>query len=136
MRLRMNITCSNNAIIKLYFHQLTDRVPTLLSGTVKSGYHAASIDNQSIKLFQINKELYDVGIVDMKSIYGNKIKVYNLERTICDIVRSRNQIEAQDFQSALRFYVIRKDKDIPLLMRYAKMFRVDKILIEYLKVLL
>ena len=62
--------------------------------------------------------------------------VYDLERTICDLLRSRNNMEMQTFQGALKMYARRKDKDLRTLMRYAGMFRVEKILRQYLEVLL
>ncbi|WP_425458221.1 hypothetical protein [Blautia producta] len=39
-------------------------------------------------------------------------------------------------QAALKGYVRRKERNIPLLMEYAKEFKVDKILRTYLEVLL
>lgn len=62
--------------------------------------------------------------------------MYNLERTVCDIVRSRNSIEIQDFNFVLKKYIGRKDKDLNLLMEYAKMFRVQNIMRKYMEVLL
>ena len=54
----------------------------------------------------------------------------------CDLLRSRNNMETQIFQGALKMYARRKDKDLRNLMRYAGMFRVEKILRQYLEVLL
>ena len=64
------------------------------------------------------------------------MRTYRVERTVCDLFRSRSSIEIQTIQSALREYVRLKEKDIPLLMRYAKMFSVEKIVRQYLEVLL
>ena len=55
---------------------------------------------------------------------------------MCDIVRKRRFVEAQELQGALKSYVRRKGKDIPLLMRYAKALSVEKVLSRYLEVLL
>ena len=55
---------------------------------------------------------------------------------ICDLLRSRSSMEIQTFQGALKMYARRKDKDLRTLMRYAGMFRVEKILRQYLEVLL
>jgi hypothetical protein len=68
-------------------------------------------------------------------MYGNKVRVYNPERTVVDIVRSRNGIEFQTFEDALKRYIQREDRDINLLVKYAKEFHVDKILINYLRVM-
>ena len=59
-----------------------------------------------------------------------------MERTICDLIRSRNWFEIQDFQTALKTYVGRKDKDLNKLMEYAKAFRVDRKIREYMEVML
>ena len=58
------------------------------------------------------------------------------ERTICDMIRNRSQIEIQVFQDALKQYVKRKNKNLHLLMDYAKKLRVNNVLSKYLEVLL
>ena len=77
-----------------------------------------------------------VGIVTMNTPFGNPVPVYDMERTICDLIRSRSGIEMQTFQDAFKQYTKRKDKDLRKLMRYAQMFRVEKLLRQYLEVLL
>ena len=62
--------------------------------------------------------------------------MYDLERTICDLIRSRNRIEIQDFNSALKAYAAGKDKNLNRLMEYAKLFRVDNVIRRYMEVLL
>lgn len=59
-----------------------------------------------------------------------------MERTICDLLRSRKGIEIQIFQDAMKRYVRRKDKNLRILMQYASLFNVEKILRQYLEVLL
>lgn len=72
----------------------------------------------------------------MQTAFGHSVPVYNMERTICDIIRCRNNLEMQAYQSALKQYVRRKDKNLRLLMQYAAKLHVDKILRQYLEVLL
>ena len=120
----------------LFFHDLTDREPNPYSITVKTGYNPASLQADGIKVYTIKKELHDVGIVTMNTPFGNPVPVYDMERTICDLIRSRSGIEMQIFQDALKQYAKRKDKNLRKLMRYAQMFRVEKLLRQYLEVLL
>ena len=120
----------------LFFHDLTDREPNPYSITVKTGYNPASLQADGIKVYTIKKELHDVGIATMNTPFGNPVPVYDMERTICDLIRSRSGIEMQTFQDALKQYAKRKDKDLRKLMRYAQMFRVEKLLRQYLEVLL
>lgn len=72
----------------------------------------------------------------MKTPFGHDVPVYDVERTICDLIRSRNNIEIQTLQDALKQYARHKDKNLRTLMQYAKLFRVEKILRQYLEVLL
>lgn len=72
----------------------------------------------------------------MQTSFGHAVPVYDMERTICDLLRSRNNIEIQVFQDALKQYARRKDKNLRVLMKYAALFRVENILRPYLEVLL
>jgi len=70
----------------------------------------------------------------MKSPHGNEIKAINLERTICDVLRSRNQIDVQLINETSKRYVSKKERNIDLLYRYARQLRVQKIVREYIEV--
>ena len=120
----------------LFLHDLTDREPMEYEITVKTGYNPSKLKEDGIKVYTVKKELHGEGIVMMQTSFGNVVPVYNMERTICDIVRNRNNTEIQTLQTALKQYAKRKDKDLRLLMQYAVNFRVDKILRQYLEVLL
>ena len=120
----------------LFLHDLTDREPTEYEITVKTGYNPSKLKENGSKVYTVKKELHGEGIVLMRTPFGHSVPVYNMERTICDIIRNRNKTEMQTFQTALKQYVKRKDKDLRLLMQYATKFRVDKILRQYLEMLL
>mgnify|MGYP004686792535 CR=1 FL=1 len=120
-----------------YYYSLTDREPIMHTLTVYSGYnpHRLTADG-SCKVYTIKKELLNIGKTFVVDNCGNKIPMYDLERTICDLIRSRNSIEVQEFTSVLKTYVSRKDKDLNRLMEYAKQFRVQNVLRKYMEVLL
>ena len=120
----------------LYLLDLTDREPLQYTVTVKTGYNYSGLANEGVKVYSIKKELFETGLTAMESPTGRNLKAYNAERTICDIIRNRRSVEIQDFQTAIKMYTKQKNKDLPLLMRYAKEFRVEKILRQYLEVLL
>lgn len=122
--------------VALYFHDLTDREPLKYSVTVKTGYNPTKLKADGIQVYTIKEELYEIGLTSAQTPFGHEVPAYDKERTICDILRSRNRIETQAFQDALKSYVRRKDKDLRRLLQYAKLFRVEIILNNYLKVLL
>ena len=71
-----------------------------------------------------------------KNLEEDQTVSYDLERTICDLVRSRRNFEIQDFNMAIKTYLQRNDKDLNRLMVYAKAFRIEKIIRQYMEVLL
>ena len=120
-----------------YFYNLSDREPLVHTFTIYSGYNTHRLKEKSnYKIYNVKKELLDVGKVYVKDNFGNEIPMYNLERTICDLFRNRNSIEIQDFTTVLRSYVIRNDKNLNLLMEYAKLFNISNIVRKYMEVLL
>jgi uncharacterized protein involved in tellurium resistance len=67
---------------------------------------------------------------------GNTVITYDMERTLCDVIRSRNKMDGQIVIEAIKNYAKNKDKDLHRLYRYAEKFGVKKILYHYLEVLL
>lgn len=120
----------------LYYHGLIDREPMQRTLTIYTGYGTSRLVADGIKVFTVKKELMDIGKEYVKTCQGHDIPIYNLERTICDLIRSKSRFEIQDFQTALKTYVARKDKKLNKLMEYAQVFHVDKKLREYMEVML
>ena len=84
----------------------------------------------------MKKEFLNLGKVTVTDFNGAEVNMYDLERTICDLVRNRSSFEIQDFTSALKAYVKRKDKNLTKLFEYADAFKIKNILRKYLEVLL
>jgi predicted transcriptional regulator of viral defense system len=120
----------------LYLLELTDRTPLFYSVTAPSGYNATSLKANGVKVYFVNRGLYELGLITMKSPHGNDINTFNLERTICDVLRNRNQIDVQFVNESLKRYVAKKEKNIDLLYHYARQFRIQKIVRQIIEVLL
>ena len=120
----------------LYLLDLTDRTPLFYSVTVPAGYNATSLKASGAKVYFVNRDSYPLGLTTTKSPLGNPIKTYNLERTICDVLRSRNHMDVQFVTEALKKYVVRRGRNIDQLYDYAMHFRIQKIVREYIEVLL
>ena len=104
--------------------------------TIYTGYNPSSLTNSGYKIYTVKKDLLDLGKTTVINNFGHTVPMYDLERTICDLVRSRSNFEIQDFNSVLKTYVSKKDKDLNKLMEYAKAFRIDKIVRQYMEILL
>ncbi|MEI6680768.1 MAG: type IV toxin-antitoxin system AbiEi family antitoxin domain-containing protein [Mariniphaga sp.] len=120
----------------LYLLNMAEHEPVQYAVTLKTGTNATGLTKEGVKVYKVKESLFDEGIMESKSPAGHMLRIYNPERTICDLVRSRRNIEIQDLQTAIKGYVHQKEKNIPLLMRYAKTFSVEKIVRQYLEVLL
>lgn len=120
-----------------YYHGLTDREPLVHTLTIYSGYNAHRLAaDGSCKVYSVKRELLNLGKILVTDSCGNQIPMYDLERTVCDLVRSRSRIEIQEFNSVLKAYISRKDKNLNRLMKYAKVFRVQNVIRKYMEVLL
>ncbi|MCL2629014.1 MAG: type IV toxin-antitoxin system AbiEi family antitoxin domain-containing protein [Oscillospiraceae bacterium] len=120
----------------LYLLNLAEREPIRYAATLKAGTNTTRLAKLGVKTYKIKASLLEEGICETDTRAGHKVRTYNAERTICDLVRSRSNIETQDYLTAIKEYVRRKDKNIPQLMRYANLFSVEKIIRQYLEVLL
>lgn len=120
----------------LFLHDLTDREPMQYAITVKTGYNPSKLQSDGFKVYTIKGDLHPIGLTTAKTNFGHTVPVYDVERTLCDIVRSRSEIEIQTFQDALKRYAHLENRNIRALRHYASLFRVERIIRQYLGVLL
>jgi len=120
----------------LFLHDLTDRDPISYSVTVPTGYNATRLRNESFIVYTIKRDLHEVGSTQVSTMFNNPVISYDVERTICDCLRSRNQMDIAIVTDAIKRYAKRKEKNLNTLMRMAKMFQVEKPLRSYMEVLL
>lgn len=107
----------------LYLHNMSDRYPHPLSVTTKSGYH---IRNKDLKVYYTNENLLDMGVIEINSPQGFLIKVYDKERTICDIIKNKNRIDSQVYIQGLQSYFLNSKPNLRKLSRYAKKMNIQK----------
>jgi len=120
----------------LYLLNLVNREPSPFSVTLKTGTNSSALSKQGVKVYKVKEDLFRDGIINVRSPSGHIVRAYNAERAICDLFRSRSNIEIQDIQDAVKAYIRLKERNIPLLMRYAKAFSVEKIVRQYLEAFL
>ncbi|MCQ2554333.1 MAG: type IV toxin-antitoxin system AbiEi family antitoxin domain-containing protein [Clostridia bacterium] len=120
----------------LYYHGLIDHEPERPTFTIYSGYNTSRLKSKGYKAYYVKKDYLDLGKIAVKDFNGNEVYMYDLERTMCDLVRNRNSFESQDFTTALKSYARRSDKNLTRLFEYAEIFRIDRLLRQYLEVLL
>lgn len=111
----------------LYLHQFTDVIPDKMEVTVYKGYNPHRIKERT-KVHFVSRDILDLGVTEGSTVFGNHVKVYDLERTICDLVKNRSDIEAELFSKTINRYVRYGNKDLNKLYEYAeKMGFVDTV---------
>ena len=120
----------------LFLHGLMEREPTVTSVTVKAGYNATHLRKKGIRVYQVKSEVADIGLMEIKTSFGNTVCVYDLERTMCDILRYKDSIDIQVFRYAIKEYMASDQKHLNHLMEYAKTFNVESAMRTYTEVLL
>ena len=115
---------SKNAIYSnataLYLYGLSNRIPIKYDITINNGYNGSLQKDNNVNLFYTKKELLDLGVTNYKLESGNIIRVYDLDKTICDIIKNKKKIDAEIFNKAIRDYFYSKKKNTLKLYEYAK----------------
>ena len=120
----------------LYLHGLSDRTPLVFNISLPAGYSGSLQKEKRVVINYVKKDLLDLGVMEMTSPFGMNIKVYDVERTICDIIKYKNKVDAEIFSKALKNYVKSKNKNLIKLAKYAKIMKIEKKVSEYMEVLL
>ena len=94
------------------------------------------LNNEYISLRYVKDDIFSLGMIDITTINDLTVKCYDLERTICDIIKDKNRMDKEVYSKALKEYARRKDKDILKLLKYAKKLAIEKEVVELMEVLL
>ena len=121
----------------LYLHDLSDRTPNIFHISVPQGYNASHIKKRykNLKLHYVQKDLFDVGLSEIETPLGNNVYVYDVERTICDVVLNRKKIDTQIFTDAITRYFKSNNKNLRKLIKYSRIFNIEEDIRKYIEVL-
>ena len=112
----------------LLLHEYIERVPNEWRIAVgrKMNRNKYNIDYPKIKAHFIDESILDIGVAEIETYvdevnHRNKIitKIYDKDKTICDIIRHRNKIDKEILNSAIRKYVADNDKNLNNMYKYA-----------------
>ena len=120
----------------LFLWGLTDRTPNRYHMTFPASYNLTKPKEKNIRCAQCKEALYNLGVEEVLTPGGNKVRAYSVERTLCDILRPHYNVDIQIVSEAFKGYIPLIEKNIPVLSEYAKLTRVEKRLRAYLEVLL
>lgn len=120
----------------LFLNGLSERTPFEHTVTIPSNASLPNSLREECHCHYIKPEYHQMGVVWKKTTFGNEVRCYDVERTICDLLRSRNKMDDETVIGAIKNYVTYKNKDLNRLAVYAEMLKVYKIVKNYMEVLL
>ena len=131
---------SKNAVFSyntsLFLHELSDRTPLYFDVTVPRGYGGPLQNIDVVSLHYVDKNILNLGMEIIKSPFGMDIKCYDVERTICDIIKNKNNMDKEIYTKALKWYAEKKDKDMLKLAKYSKKLNIEKEVAEIMQLIL
>ena len=117
----------------LYFHGLSIKAPNdKYDITVRKNYNSSHLKNHEV--FYVSDDIYELGLTEVETPMGNKVKAYDVERCICDIIRSKNRMDSEHVKHSIREYIKRKDKDLVKLSQYAEKMGIKEEVMNYVEV--
>ena len=112
----------------LYFYGMTEEFPYNYTVTVPQSYHVGTV-NEKCNVFYVSEDIYELGVVEIETPNGNKVRAYDKERCICDIIRSKGRMDSEQVKKTIKQYIQCKDKDIAKLSEYSKKMGInDKVM--------
>lgn len=116
-------------------HKLTTSMPQAFHIAIKRGRKITVPSFPKVEVHHFTDSILSIGVMPME-IDGFKIRVYDVERCVCDAVKFRNKIGIDVCSEIIKNYMERSTRNINKLMRYARQLRVGTILEQYLQVIL
>lgn len=120
----------------LFLNGLSDRTPFTHSVTIPKNTSLSAAQREKCICHYVKPELYEMGIISRKTVFGNEVRCYNAERTICDLVKTRNKTDIETLTAAIKNYSASKEKNVALLGSYASALKVLKEIQMFMGVLL
>lgn len=118
----------------LHLHGLIDREYSAINVSVPTGYNATHLKTGNVQIKYASKNSYRLGVCTVPSMSGNMVRAYDKERCICDLISDRSKIEVQNFQTAMKEYMLGKDKKFSKLIEYAEKLGMRDEVMKYVEV--
>ncbi len=120
----------------LFLNNISERTPFEHTVTIPSSKKLSRSISEKCKIYYIKDDLFDMGKTTKLTPMGNPVPVYDMDRTICDIIRSRNRMADETFLSSLKLYAASNKKNLSNLCTYADSMGITNTVRKYMEVLL
>lgn len=120
----------------LFLNGISERTPFEHTVTIPSSKTLARSISDQCKIYYIKDELHNLGKIQLPTTMGNLVWTYDMDRTVCDIIRSRSRMADETFIAALKLYAANSNKNLAHLSLYATKMGIMQNVRKYMEVLL
>ena len=117
------------------YYELTNFLPDAVDVAIERKKKVNTLPEwPEIRIFYFDASRMDLGVTEVRN-GDNCFHIFDIEKTVVDIIYYRNKIGIEETSEVLRNYLKRRDRQIDRLYAYAKRLRCEKIVRTYLEVL-
>lgn len=117
----------------LFLLGVTDKIPWRIDVTVYNGYKFNE-KQDTLNINYVKKSIYNLGIIQKKTMFGNTVNVYSYERILCDFISNKEKMDVEVYAKLIRSYSKYKDKDIHSLYEIARKMGIEDKVKEVMEV--
>jgi predicted transcriptional regulator of viral defense system len=130
------IPCSVYCLFTAFrFYELSTYIPFEFHIAVTQNKKVNLPDYPPIKVYYLTEKIFQLGITEV-DWNGAKVRMYDLEKSVCDAIRFRKKVGIDTTSEILKNYLKRRDKDLDKLVRYAQVLRIEKFVKETITLML
>lgn len=111
----------------LYLYGMTERTPINMDVSIPKNYNPY-LFKDFVNVYRIKEKIFELGVTYKETPLGTKVRVYNLERTVCDIIKDKDSIDIEIRNKAIKNCIKSKGFNAGLMFEYAKKMNIyDKV---------
>lgn len=114
------------------YYGLTTQIPDGFYIAIEKRRKVVVPDIMGIILCYWQEKYCTMGVVETE-IANHKVKIFCIEKSVCDAIKFRNKIGTEVAIEILKNYLKRKERNISLLMDFAKRMRILSTMRQYIE---
>lgn len=126
-----------NGVVCLYnawaYYQLSTTVPLGICIAIANKRKVVLSPALPLELYYWKKENLEFGVIEVE-ISGYKVRITDMERSVCDAVKYRNKLGLDICAEVINSYLKKTNRNLTRLQEYAKRLRVFNTLKNYLEI--
>ena len=118
-----------------FFYDLTTSIPSEIHVAIAGDRRVVLPNYPPVKLYYWNDISLQLGVTTVL-VDNQPIQIYDIEKTICDVIRHRQKLGFEVLKEIFKNYLNRSDRDLNRLGQYAQQLNIQNKVEDFIKILL